>query len=397
MHQKIIRHYYILSCLFNIGGNGIISAIYVTFLIKNGLNLFEVNLVNATFFFTLFICEIPTGAFADIFGRKTSFIIACGLLSVSMFIYGASHTFWGFVCAEILGAISKTFKSGAFQAWLVDSLKHHGYEGAFSQIFARENLIVQIGGGLGAITGSYLAVQNFSLPWFAGGVLMVLVTITAQLTMKEEYFVRTLFSWKKGLCSMRDIAVKSVQYGRHHKAVRFILIITFIQIFAVQALNMYWQPLFNSHGLAEINYGFVFNGMMLSLAIGAFIISRMYTKGREKAIILSSQVVIGITVIIMAFATNLPIAITLFLLHEIGRGFWNPLKDSYLQERIPSSERATITSFCSIAPHIGGAIGLLLSGFTAEYFGIPASWIMSGSILIVGSLLMFKNGNPHSN
>jgi MFS family permease len=164
MQRKIIRQYYILSCLFNAGGMQVIAAIYVTFLIKNGLNLLEVNLVNMAFFLTLFICEIPTGAFADIFGRKTSFVLACALMCLSMCVYGSSHTFAGFVVAEIIAGIAATFRSGAFQAWLVDSLKHHGYDGEYHHIFGREALIRQIGGGIGAVAGSYLAVNNPALP-----------------------------------------------------------------------------------------------------------------------------------------------------------------------------------------------------------------------------------------
>ena len=68
--RRLIRQYYTLSCLFNAGGLSIISAIYVSFLMKNGMSLLQVNLVNTAYFLTLFICEIPTGAFADIFGRK---------------------------------------------------------------------------------------------------------------------------------------------------------------------------------------------------------------------------------------------------------------------------------------------------------------------------------------
>ena len=85
--QKIIRQYYLLSALFNSGGLQIISATYVAYLLNHNLSLFEINMVNAAFFTTLFICEIPTGAFADSFGRKNSFLMACLLLCVSMFIY----------------------------------------------------------------------------------------------------------------------------------------------------------------------------------------------------------------------------------------------------------------------------------------------------------------------
>jgi MFS family permease len=396
VQKKIIRQYYILSCLFNAGGMQVISAIYVTFLIHNGLNLLQVNLVNTTFFLTLFICEIPTGAFADIFGRKTSFVLACGLMSLSMFIYGMSHTFIGFVVAEIIAAVGATFKSGAFQAWLVDSLKHHGYEGEYNHIFGRENLIRQIGGGIGAVTGSYLAAHNPILPWFVGGSVMAITTLLAYTAMKEDYFMKGTFSWKRGLTSMRDIAVSSIRYGTKDKTVRFILIVTCVQIFSVQALNMYWQPFFRDHKVSEQHLGFLFIGMMVCLAAGAFIASRLRSKGKEKRMIMQSQICAGAIVIAAVLMPSLPLMILLFLLHEMPRGCWNPLLDSYLQKRIPSHERATIASFCAIAPHIGGAVGLVLSGLIAQFFGISAAWIVAGVSLIIGALLVARNGNGDS-
>ena len=393
MQRKIIRQYYVLSCMFNAGGMSVISAIYATFLIHNGLNLFQVNLVNSVFYITLFVCEIPTGAFADIFGRKTSFIAACGIMCVSMFIYGCSHTFLGFAAAEMLGAVGVTFKSGAFQAWLVDSLKHHGYDGEYHRIFGRGNLFNQIGGGVGAIVGSYLAVHNPALPWFIGGTSLAVTTICASIIMKEEYFVRGEFSWKRGLTSMRDIAVKSMRYGTDNKAVRFILIITCIQIFAVMPMNMYWQPFFREHRLGEQHLGYLFTALMAAVATGALIISKCDCKGNEKIMILRAQIIAGVLVIAAAITPGLPFMLVLFVLHEVPRGCWNPLIDSYLQKRIPSKERATIASFCAIAPHIGGAVGLLASGVVAQCFGISAAWMLSGLVLIVGALCVSKNGS----
>lgn len=391
--RGIIRQYLFLSFLSNAGGIQIISAIYVTFLMKNGLNLLETNLVNAVFFFTLFICEIPTGAFADIFGRKTSFVAACGLIAGSMLIYGNSHTLTGFICAEIIAAIGYTFRSGAFQAWLIDNLKHHGYEGPYTKIFARENMINQIGGGLSAILGSYLATHYLALPWLVGGTTMVLVMILAQLTMKEEYFVHKKISWRTGLSAMKNVATDSIHYGLKHQAVRFVLIITFVQIYAIQALNMYWQPFFRTHGIIDAHLGFVFTGIMAALATGAFLATRLTTTRYEKTWILRAQIYVGLMVIAAALVSDLPLFLTLFLLHEVGRGFWGPIKDSYLHQRIPSSERATISSFCAIAPHIGGAIGLVISGVIAQYAGIATAWIVAGSVLIFGALLVAQSGH----
>ena len=145
MQAKIIRQYYLFSFLHSTIGIQIVSAVYVTFLMKNGLNLFQVNLVNAIFFTTLFICEIPTGAFADIFGRKSSYMVSAILMSLSMFVYGSSSSFLGFVSAEMITAFGMTFRTGAFQAWLVDSLKHQGYEGSFNKIFGPSSLYNPIG------------------------------------------------------------------------------------------------------------------------------------------------------------------------------------------------------------------------------------------------------------
>lgn len=392
MYQKLIRQYYLLSFLFSAGGMAIISATYVTFLLQNGLNLFEVNLVNAIFFFTLFICEIPTGAFADIFGRKSSFVLACAVTSLSMFVYGLSHTFFGFVVAEILAAIGITFRNGAFQAWFVDSLKHHGYESSYTPIFGRESLYNRIGGGGGAILGAYLAVVNPAYPWLLGGSIMSIVAVIALKVMDEEYFVRQVFSWKKGVDKMLEVGRSSIHYGATNKPVRFILIVTFIEIYAVQAINMYWQPFFRKSGVSEQYLGFLYSGMMIMIALGAFLVSRMNTEGKERQMILWSMMFVGVMIWVASASPWLSGAILAFFLHEGGRGFWSPMSDSYLQQRIPSHERATISSFCSTAPHIGGAIGLVISGGVAQLFGITASWIVGGAVLVVGAFLIRKNG-----
>lgn len=393
MHKKIIGQYYLLSFIASAGGLQIISAVYTTFLMKNGLNLLQVNLVNAVFFTTLFICEIPTGAFADVFGRKSSYVASAVLISLSMFIYGASSGFAGFLCAEIVAAISITFKTGAFQAWLVDSLKHHGYEGPLNKIFGRASLANQIGGGLGAIVGAYLASAKPSLPWFVGGAVMAGVALLAQLMMREEYFVKQTLSWKNGLASMYKTASSSLRYGAENKAVRFILVITFVQIYSVQSLNMYWQPFFRDFRVRDEHLGFLFTGMMIFIALGAFVASRVNAEGKERKIIVWSMACVGVAVILSAVSPILPLVLIFFMIHESGRGFWAPMADSYLQQRIPSDERATITSFCGMAPHIGGVAGLVLSGLIAELWSISTAWIMAGVTLILGAYFVRKNGN----
>lgn len=390
MQRNIIRQYYLFSGLFFIAGGQIISAVYMSYLLNNGLNFLQANLVNTFFYATLFICEIPTGAFADIYGRKKAFVLACALKGLGTLMYGWFGGFWGFVLAEIVAAIGATFANGALKAWLVDSLNHHGYTGELTVIFGRAKLIKEIGGGVGAILGAYLATIDGRIPWYVGGLTMIVVTFAANAVMDEVYFKKKKFSFLQGLHHMRDTAVVSIQYARNHGAARFVLLVTGIQIFSVMALNMFWQPFFKERGIAAVNFGYVFIGMTTALSLGAYLASRMHTDGRERSIILSGYVVIGMLVIAATQVQSLWLAIMLFVLHEVPRGTWEPVLSSYLHKSIPSETRATIDSFCSIAPHIGGAIGLPLSGWIAERYGINAAWVLSGTVFIAGSLVLLK-------
>jgi MFS family permease len=74
----------------------------------------------------------------------------------------------------------------------------------------------------------------------------------------------------------------------------------------------------------------------------------------------------------------------------VTRGMFGPTKDAYLNEEIPSKERATLISFEGIAHHVGGVIGLTLSGLLAQQGGIPLSWAVSGIVMVGATLFVAR-------
>jgi len=372
-------------------GLSFVSAVYVTFLLNNGLTLGQANFVNAVFYVCLVFFEIPTGAFADTFGRKWSFVVACALLAVAKFIYGSATGVPGFVFAEVVAAFALTFYTGAFDAWFNDSMKFYGNPGPYTKIFARGNFINQICAALGAITGSYLYAAHPIYPWIIGGWSLVILTIVSILIMREPYFVRKAFRIGDAFKIMWAIVMKSFNYARTDRSVRFIIVTMFLQVMSLQALNMYWQPFFTQDGFDTDELGYIFAGVKISLATGAFLLSMVNTENRERKFLLGSQILTGIFILCAALAPLGWLALVAFLLHEVVRGFFDPLRKGYLQHRITSDEeRATISSFSEIGPHIGGAIGLVLSGIAADQYGIHTTWFICGSVLIVGSMLISR-------
>ncbi|MBI4099369.1 hypothetical protein HY442_02490 [Candidatus Parcubacteria bacterium] len=393
MAQRTIRAYLILGALFT-GSISFIVATYVLFLISRGLNLFEVNLVNAVFMVTLFVVEVPTGAVADTWGRKASFIAACVLLGSGMFLYYVSHSFWGFVLAEAVAAVGSTCATGAFQAWLVDTLRHHGYTGPLDQVFVREQQVKELATISGAVAGAYLGKLDLALPWFMGGVMFMATAVVAALVMREEYFERKRLTLDAGLGSMRQTIAASARYGFGHKEVRFLLLLGFALAFATQAPNMQWQPRFAAHLGDRALLGWLWVAMSLSLFLGASVAKWFLRQARNEPrhALLAAQVFAGSGILLAGAGTWFPTVIAFFLWHEVGRGVYRPLKDAYLNQNVLSSERATLLSFEAMANHVGSLLGLIVSGWVAEYGSIRAAWVLSGLLLVLSACAGLWNG-----
>ncbi|MBI4262216.1 MFS transporter [Candidatus Uhrbacteria bacterium] len=387
MPQKTIRLYLFFTFLTKFG-QSFIFATYTIFLLSRGLNLFEINLVNFVFYTTLFLFEIPTGAIADVFGRKMSFILACLFAAASSLLYAATQSFAGFALAEALGAIGITLASGAFQAWLVDKLKYHDYTEPLGPIFTREHQIGSLALILGAMGGAWLADFHIAWPWIGAGIIALIAGFLATVLMKEEYFVRERFSFSHSIASIKKTIRVSIDYGSKHAVVRFILVMGVIQYITIQAANMQWQPFFAPALPNKTSLGFIFAGISLAAMLGATLSTRIQKiMGSEQRTMILSQCIIGAGILAAALIGSFPVALTVFLVHEIGRGLFAPVKDTYLNKHIPSETRATLISFESMSHHIGGMIGLLASGALAQYYSIPTAWIVSGGFLIVVTLL----------
>jgi len=382
--KETMRIYLTLRFL-SLFGLSLSSATYVIFLQSRGLNLFEANLMNVACWLTLCLFQIPTGLLADVFGRKLSFLISCLLLSVDGIIYGSSYTMAGFILSEILAALGLTFASGAFEAWVVDRLKEQGYTGTQKMITTRSQIAAQAGSILGGVTGGFLGGINLSLPWYTMSGVFMLVGVYALLAMKEN-FTTNPDRAKDRLLQLRTTFHSSLRFLRQSKTLHFVLAIDVVMACAMQPLNMFWQPYFKQvFGETEL-LGFLKAGIALSIMAGAFLVMRWGGVQSPPQLLIRILLLLGVVVVLTSLLPPGILVLAPFLLHEVLRGMYEPVKTAYQQEQLPDAERATIASIISMVVGLAGAVGLFISGFIAEYVSISTSWIVSGIgfILIAG-------------
>ncbi len=89
--RDIIRRYYTVWGMYSFAG-GFLFGVYPIFLRSRGLDQFQINSVLATYFLVLFLTDVPTGAFADLLGRRRSFVLGAfaSRLRVPALFRGAS-------------------------------------------------------------------------------------------------------------------------------------------------------------------------------------------------------------------------------------------------------------------------------------------------------------------
>ena len=362
-----------LLCKFGIT---VIAALYVLFLRHEGLNVEEVNQVNAVFFITLLIFEIPTGALADVIGRRNAVVIACGIEALGLFIYAGTHTFIGFAVAEVLCAFGGTLYSGAFYAWLHDQLEKEGRAHEQQRIMAMTNMCEQVTWVIAAAIGTFVAQWGYSYAFILGGIAMLCCGVYSARVLHDGAYEKRSFS------KILPMLWEGVDYARKHRAIRTLFTIDLIQWASLMAINMQWPFRFepflpNDTWLSGINAL-----MAVGMFVGAEVARRMYITryGRTMA---ATELLIAAGILVAALSHNFPIILLAFVIHEAGRGFFIPVRQSFLNKCITSShKRATVISCQALSRDAGGIIGLKLSGFIALHYSIPTAWVISGLALV---------------
>jgi len=366
---------------------------YQLFLLEKGLSLLEINLLNCVFMLSNFIFEIPTGAIADFFGRKKSVIVGLWIYSLSFFIYFFSDNFWQFLLAEVIGAIAFTCISGALEALVVDSLKHHKYDGDLETVFRRGE-IRHLGIIVGAVVGSFVGQIDLSWPWLLTAISFALLAIASMFFFREDYLSKTE-KITISLAPIKNIALESVACGLKNKKLMFIVVFSSILAFSLQPINMYWPVIFKQNFLLETKYmGLIFSGVVIFTYLGsqASFFWQKKIKCKKNAIFFS-QIITFVGILVCVFVFNLPLFLIFFLIHEFGRGLFNPLNRAYINENIESQNRSTVLSFESMITKAGAGLGLISSGIIANSFGILNSWLISAVILAITIFVFWiKNG-----
>ena len=156
--------------------------IIVLFWQNNGLSLTEIMLLQSAVAIFILVLEIPTGYFADAFGRKSALIGSFVVYIISFSVFYLSTDFWLFLIAFILYGIGEAFRSGTHKGMIMDYLKLNHWEDQKINYYGHTRSWSQKGSAISALiaglivfySGSYQNIFLYSIIPYLFNLLLIL-------------------------------------------------------------------------------------------------------------------------------------------------------------------------------------------------------------------------------
>lgn len=361
-----------------------LSPVVVFFYQQRGLNFFQILALESVLVLFIFFFEVPTGLFADKFGRKKSVIFGSLLLTLEPIIFIFAKDFFWFAIAFALAGIGITFHSGAIEALIYDNLKKQNKEKQMKKAmgtFRSASLLAMV---VAPVIGSYVAKDLF-LPQFIfllmltigfitiGFILSLFIKDTREKDIKKENPVTLL---KEG-----------IQLIKSNKSLLHIILLSMFSSPFIFVLNYLYQPYFKESGVNVALFGVIFALALLAAALLQKYAYKFEEKlGMKKAVLLTT-IIPGILYVIMAFVFHPIWALLLFIMIRGTMGLSEPLFSHYKNIHISSRNRATILSLISMFVGIYLVIMRLVIGKLADY-NVRYAFMFMGIIIILASIFL---------
>ncbi|BAW96480.1 putative transport protein, major facilitator superfamily [[Synechococcus] sp. NIES-970] len=344
--------------------------VIVLFYEAQGLSLSQAVLLKAILSAAIFVGEVPSGYFADRFGRKQALVLGAFLWLVGWLIYCTQGSFSWFAVAEILAGLGGSFVSGADSAIAYDSLLCLDQAKRYGAWEGKGVAIMGITEAICGLVGAWVAQWDLRYPFYLQ-TLCIAAYLLFALTLREPPRQQAKTSgWRPLLQDIRHLF-------QTRRSLRWLLL--FSAALSCGSFLVVWvsQEYLVVRGLSVAQLGWawlLFHGAMAVVSWQVETLVRWFTYKKLFALLPGLMAIAYVAMGLVGNLWGILLIVTVYLV----RGCNTPLVLSYLNDRVPSSLRATLISLNSFA------FRLLFILLAAIANGATALWGLNGGLIIVG-------------
>ena len=380
----------------------------ILFFLQQGLSFTRIGFLIGFRELIVNLMEIPSGAIADLFGRRRSMMLAFVSYIISFTIFGFSQAYWHFFPAMLFFAVGEAFRTGTHKAmiftWLRiedrldEKTKVYGYTRSWSKIGSAVSTVLAVAIVLAASNYSYIFFFAI-IPYIAGLINFMSYPKELEGELDPEAGIRKVVShlWEcvrlaVAVPRLRRLVIESMSFEGVYKAVE-----TYLQpVVKSMALLL---PLFLGLGdvrRSAIMIGVVYVVLYLLSALASRNAHRLvdYTGGEERGSRLLWKVnfIIYIALIPLLFFEYYYVAILGFIALSVLQNLWRPILISRFDAYASETQGATVLSIESqaksvstmiIAPILGAAVDFIRAQSMGGEFWPVATLAMVVALFIL--------------
>ena len=353
----------------------ILMPIIVLFFEKHGLSLTQIMILQATYSFTVALFEIPSGFFADIYGRRLSLFFGSILTFLGYLIFSFYSGFNEFFIAEIFLGIGGSLISGADSALIYDTLLELKKDEDYTKIEGKNYGIGNVSEGLAGVLGGFLAVSSLELPvYIQTFVLFFSIPLSYSLVEPKSSY-KLAKSFKSIL-----LVVKETFFQKN----RLKWYILYSSAMGIGTLSIAWfvQPFLMEINTPLIYYGIIWASLNIITGITSYY-SYIFDKGKVLIYISLSML---ISFILLGFNISIYGFIFIVLIY-IMRGIITPYLRNLINIYSTSERRATVLSLRSFVIRISFALIAPILGYITDVYEISYVFYFLGLLVGISSLL----------
>ncbi len=369
---------------------GTVAPIFILVLTTHGATVQTVSLFVGLSSLITLLFEFPSGVFADLFGRKRSFVLAVVLQMATYALLLWFRSALALAIGMILYGLSRAFVSGSIEALVIDEADG---KAALVKVTSKLNVLESAGLAIGALGSGVLATLA---PHYAANILLGLagygvVLLLTQLTVTESPHIDRSPSEKPRL---KEHLQKSFSFVWESKIARMLFVLTAVTSFAMVTVETFWQPAFRAFSSNTLLFGVVgflgFGGVVVGSKLAETLLTRLPQRG--VFLFLISKALMGICLsVLFAMVLQLPF-ILVYVLWYIFLGSNGVAEQTLLNHEAPAKQRASILSLLSFVFRIGSLIASLYCYLISAGLDYRYSWLFAGLLLGMVALVYAISG-----
>lgn len=361
----------------------------VPYFLSIGLSAFQIGMIMAVWPLSKLIFEVPTGAIADIYGRKFSVILGWileGLILISMFFANSYHVF---LALFALWGLAQTLSSGSYDAWVVDLLKAKKMNTSVKDFFAKKMSFLNLGFVLSGFIGAFF-VAKFGLKsiWPVSGIAYF-VSIIFLFMGQEIYEKQKHVSIGKSFISVYNQAKKAIDYSAKHRVLFYLLFAMFL-VGASMGLNsiISWTTLLKEQQFPDYGFGYLWSASAFIGIISPLLANKLTKHKKERNTLIFLAAITFLFVSMVLFSSDITFLVILYMLALFPIDILVPVWSTYLHRFTPTKIRATIGGVQGMVFSLAGAIFFPIAGFLIDTIG-PKYTIFSSGLLMIPVILLY--------